>query len=234
MEVHGWSGVPRDVPLFDSIFIFANYPVELWSSLCQGSLRVRSYRAWESTNYSVNAFAEPGPRLSLGVFYDRARCAPSAIERLLGHWRTLLEAMVAEPERPRGGAAAARAPESARSSRRGTRPRREYARGTPACTSCSRRRRRGRRRRWRSRSAASALTYGELNARANRLARHLRAAGRRAGGAGGRCAWSARWRCWWRCWAILKAGGAYVPLDPAYPAGAPGVHAGGRAASRCC
>src|SRR5262245_21030197 len=47
VELHGCSGVPRDVPLLDNIFIFANYPVELWSSLCRGSLRVRSYRAWE-------------------------------------------------------------------------------------------------------------------------------------------------------------------------------------------
>ena len=70
------------------------------------------------------------------------------------------------------------------------------------------------------------LSYGELNARANQLAHHLRARGV------GRT-------CWWRvrralagdggrAAGILKAGGAYVPLDPAYPGGAAGVHAGGR------
>jgi amino acid adenylation domain-containing protein len=61
------------------------------------------------------------------------------------------------------------------------------------------------------------LTYAELNARANRLAHHLRALGV---GPDARVA-----ICVERgpemvaaLLAILKAGGAYVPLDPAYPA----------------
>ncbi|HEX8317855.1 non-ribosomal peptide synthase/polyketide synthase [Longimicrobium sp.] len=62
------------------------------------------------------------------------------------------------------------------------------------------------------------VTYAELNARANRLAHHLRALGV---GPDARVA-----ICVERgpemvagLLAILKAGGAYVPLDPAYPAG---------------
>src|SRR5690606_33785608 len=61
------------------------------------------------------------------------------------------------------------------------------------------------------------LSYGELNARANRLAHHLRDLGV---GPDVRVA-----ICVERSLemvvgllAVLKAGGAYVPLDPAYPA----------------
>ena len=50
-------------------------------------------------------------------------------------------------------------------------------------------------------AGGQALTYGELNRRANRLAHHLRRAGRGPGGAWWGCAWSARWSWWWRCWA---------------------------------
>ncbi|WP_442946138.1 amino acid adenylation domain-containing protein, partial [Noviherbaspirillum sp. Root189] len=61
------------------------------------------------------------------------------------------------------------------------------------------------------------LTYGELNARANRFARHLRKIG---------VGFDARVAlCMERgidmvvgAMAVLKAGGGYVPLDPAYPA----------------
>jgi len=61
------------------------------------------------------------------------------------------------------------------------------------------------------------VTYGELNARANRLARRLRARGvgpeQRVGLCAERTADLVA-----GVLAILKAGGAYVPLDPAYPA----------------
>jgi amino acid adenylation domain-containing protein len=60
------------------------------------------------------------------------------------------------------------------------------------------------------------LTYGELNARANRLAHRLRRGGVRANVLVGVCLE--------RCpdlivalLAVWKAGGAYVPLDPSYP-----------------
>jgi non-ribosomal peptide synthetase component F len=60
------------------------------------------------------------------------------------------------------------------------------------------------------------LTYGELNRRANQLARRLRARGIGRNAPVGIClerspAMIVGWL------AILKAGGAYVPLDPADP-----------------
>ncbi|HZF11058.1 MAG TPA: amino acid adenylation domain-containing protein, partial [Thermoanaerobaculia bacterium] len=66
------------------------------------------------------------------------------------------------------------------------------------------------------RSGGAALSYGELNARANRLARQLRAAGVvpevRVGIAAERSP-----RMLVAILGTLKAGGAYVPLDPTYP-----------------
>ncbi|MBB3101077.1 amino acid adenylation domain-containing protein, partial [Actinoplanes campanulatus] len=64
---------------------------------------------------------------------------------------------------------------------------------------------------------AGSLTYGELNARANRMARRLRALGVRTGTAVGvgvrrSVAMVTSWL------AVLKAGGMYVPLDPDLPA----------------
>lgn len=60
------------------------------------------------------------------------------------------------------------------------------------------------------------LTYAELDARANRLARHLRSLGLRAGGlAAIYLERSARPIV--AMLACLKAGGGYVPVDPTYP-----------------
>jgi amino acid adenylation domain-containing protein len=61
------------------------------------------------------------------------------------------------------------------------------------------------------------LTYAELNARANRLAHHLRSLGVRPDTRVAICA-ERGLEMMVGLLAILKAGGAYVPLDPAYPA----------------
>ncbi len=61
------------------------------------------------------------------------------------------------------------------------------------------------------------LSYGELNARANRLARRLRGLGVGPDARVAICAERGPERVV-GVLAVLKAGGAYVPLDPAYPA----------------
>jgi amino acid adenylation domain-containing protein len=65
-------------------------------------------------------------------------------------------------------------------------------------------------------AAGGRITYGELDARANRLAARLRAAGVGPETLVALCAErSIEWVV--AMLAILKAGGAYVPLDPSYP-----------------
>jgi amino acid adenylation domain-containing protein len=61
------------------------------------------------------------------------------------------------------------------------------------------------------------MSYGELDAGANRLAHHLRALGVRAGTRVGVCLERSPGMIT-ATLAVLKAGGAYVMLDPAYPA----------------
>jgi len=61
-----------------------------------------------------------------------------------------------------------------------------------------------------------ALRYGDLNARANQLARYLRTLGVRPGVVVGICL-ERSLEMVITLMAILKAGGAYVPLDPEYP-----------------
>ncbi|WP_433119630.1 amino acid adenylation domain-containing protein [Micromonospora sp. CA-246542] len=60
------------------------------------------------------------------------------------------------------------------------------------------------------------ISYAELNSRANRLARVLRADGVRPGDRVAICL-DRGVELFVAMWGVLKAGGAYVPLDPAYP-----------------
>ncbi|BBM00787.1 non-ribosomal peptide synthetase [Microbulbifer sp. GL-2] len=66
------------------------------------------------------------------------------------------------------------------------------------------------------RMGATALTYGELNKKANRLARMLQLQGVTNGDLIGLCMYRS-YELITAMLAILKAGAAYVPLDPSYP-----------------
>lgn len=158
-------------------------------------------------------FPAGGPELSIDYateLFDAAR-----IEALLGHLLTLLEAAAADP-----GAAVARLPllradeqqrilhdwnDSAIALPDATALHQLFERhaavspNAPAVT---------------FRSAT--ISYGELNGRANQVARRLRAEGV---GPGDRVAISLDRGIdlFVAMWAVLKSGAAYVPLDPAYP-----------------
>ncbi|MBL7644926.1 MAG: amino acid adenylation domain-containing protein [Candidatus Hydrogenedentes bacterium] len=65
--------------------------------------------------------------------------------------------------------------------------------------------------------AGDTLSYGELNARANQLARHLRQCGAKPGQRVGLCL-DRNFDPVIAILAVLKTGAAYVPMDPVYPA----------------
>ena len=67
------------------------------------------------------------------------------------------------------------------------------------------------------RSHLGVLTYGALDAQANRLARHLRSLGVDVGVPVGLCV-PRSFEMVVGALGVLKAGGAYIPMDPAYPA----------------
>ena len=152
-----------------------------------------------------------------GIFlYDADLFDGSTVARLAGHFGTLLEAWIDEPGRRLAGlpllSAAERHqllaewnPGATAAGRPGCLHRLFEAQvdRAPEAPALS--------------VGAERLTYGDLDRRANRLARHLQASGVRPGD---RVALllerSAEMLV--TILAVLKAGAAYVPLDPAYPA----------------
>jgi non-ribosomal peptide synthetase component F/acyl carrier protein len=97
-SIHGWSAVPRSMPLFESIVIFENYPAGALSTAVE-TMGVHDIGVVETTNYPLALIAAPGSELELRFNYDRSRFEPGTIEQMAEHLTTLLEGIAADPGR---------------------------------------------------------------------------------------------------------------------------------------
>ncbi|OEZ96701.1 tyrocidine synthase 3 [Duganella sp. HH101] len=161
-------------------------------------------------------FTEEGGRLNGSISYNTDLFEPSTMARMAGHFTRLLEAIVANPERRIQDLDML---DDAERHQLLVEWNETTTAGVPAGTIHAL---------FEQRAAASpdrvaleydnvSLTYGELNARANRLAHHLRTLGVGPDVLVGLCV-ERSLEMMVGLLAVLKAGGAYVPLDPAYPA----------------
>lgn len=98
VEIQGWSEIPRGVPLFESILVFENYPVDRALQDWQADLEIHNLSAVDNTNYPLTISAIPGTELELRIAGDRRRFDASIITRMLGYLQTLLQAIVFDPE----------------------------------------------------------------------------------------------------------------------------------------
>ncbi|MEN3329189.1 MAG: hypothetical protein V7638_3996 [Acidobacteriota bacterium] len=98
VELHEWSELPRNVPLFESIFIFESYPVEVSLGQRSRKLAIRDVQFDIEVNYPLAFVIKPkAAALTLELIYDRARFDPGYIQTMLRHVETLLGSMVANP-----------------------------------------------------------------------------------------------------------------------------------------
>jgi amino acid adenylation domain-containing protein/non-ribosomal peptide synthase protein (TIGR01720 family) len=214
-QVQGWSELPKGVPLFESIMAFENYPVE--SSLAGGEegLQVTELSSIEKTNYPLTFAVAPGANLLLQLSHDHTYFDSATAGRMLGHVKTALETIAANPDRRLREISLLSEAERQTLLVEWNETKTDYPRATSINRMFEMQVERD--------PAAIALvfegeriTYGELEARANRLARHLRSLGIGPEVAVGLCVERSA-EMIVGLLAILKAGGVCVPLDPRYP-----------------
>ena len=214
-QVQGWTAVPRELRLFESILAFENYPVGAGGTEAPDRLRIHDPRVVERTGYPLTVVAAPGDGLALRAIHDTSRLDGAEARRMLGAWATLLEAMAADPDRPLRDLPLLSPAEREAALATGAAARTEWPadRTVPELFEAAARRDPGA---VAAEYPEAALTYGELDRLSARLAARLRDAGvgpdTRVGLLFDRsCELVAAMV------AVLRAGGAYVPLDPRDP-----------------
>ncbi|MES1245844.1 MAG: amino acid adenylation domain-containing protein [Acidobacteriota bacterium] len=100
IDAQAWSGIPASQPLFDSILVFENYPVEKVMMQGSGRMTVRNVRSLHRTSYSLTCVAFPGRRLGLYIGFDRQRFDNVTVQRFLQGLESLIGDMAADPGKP--------------------------------------------------------------------------------------------------------------------------------------
>ncbi len=219
-EIHRITGQEQ---LFDTLFVFENYPLDTAALLGDDELVVTEITSRECTHYPLVVQASPGrdldPELNLRVEFRTDVFDAESIEALFERLQRVLVAMTADAGRRLSSVDLLDLDEHARLDNWGNRA--VLARPAPPAVSIPAV--------WAARAARSAeavalsfgdrsMTYGELDTASNRLAHLLSGYGVGAGA----CVallFSRSAEAIVAMLAVLKTGAAYLPIDPALPAG---------------
>ncbi|MCM3338071.1 amino acid adenylation domain-containing protein [Paenibacillus sp. MER TA 81-3] len=225
-QVHSWSEVPRGTPLFESLVVYENYPVLKASSEAAATtaeletesaekLELLEIRAYERTNYPITVTVIPGHELELRVGYDAHRYSEATMRQITVHLERILAGIMQQSQ-----GSIRQVPMLIKDEERlllqdwnntaGSYPRDktvhelfdQQAARTPDAIALI--------------FGSEQLTYRELQARANQIARYLHKLGVGPDVPVG-IAMERSFDAIAGLLGILKAGGAYVPLDPDYP-----------------
>ncbi|MER7764185.1 amino acid adenylation domain-containing protein, partial [Streptomyces sp. NPDC097619] len=100
-RIQGWSGVPRDTDLFDSLVAFENFPADGDSGVTDDpdEVRLRGLEGADVTNFPLNLVAYAGDSLAFALAYDPELFDAETVERMSGHFRALLAGLAADPHR---------------------------------------------------------------------------------------------------------------------------------------
>jgi amino acid adenylation domain-containing protein/non-ribosomal peptide synthase protein (TIGR01720 family) len=217
-EVQVWGEAQPGSPLFDSILVFENYPMDevLLTKAQSCGLQFHDVRLIERSNYPLTVGVMPGTELLVTFNYQRGRFTDATIGRMRNHFEALLCGIMSDAEQEAVRASMLTAAEEQKILAGWNDKLKDYPTGRFVHELFEAQAERT------SEAialvvGAESLTYDDLNRRANRLAHRLRELGV---GTKSRVA-----VCLERSvesvvglLGILKAGGAYLPLDPEYPA----------------
>ncbi|MEH1952593.1 non-ribosomal peptide synthetase [Nostoc sp.] len=214
-EIQRLSDVPPGMPLFESLLVFENYPLDSAEQKTKKTLEISHLRCFERTNYPLTVVVNPQSQLSGRIVYDASRFEQETIARMIGHFQTLLAGMATNLQQEISQLSLLSAAEEKELILQENNQNIDYihykcihhlfeeqVEKTPDAVALV--------------YEKQNLSYRELNNRANQLAHYLQALGVKPEVRVGICIERSPFLAI-GILAILKAGGAYIPLDPAYP-----------------
>ncbi|MFI1206414.1 amino acid adenylation domain-containing protein [Streptomyces sp. NPDC020802] len=212
-EIQRAAGLAGGGELFDTLVVFENYPAATGLADPSGQVRVTGHEFHDAVHYPLALIVKPGRRLDLRLKHHAQRLDAEAVRRIADRLTRILHALAADPGQPAAALELLSEAELAHAHPAGEH--REVpgttlaaafdaqAARTPHATAVV--------------FEDESLSYGELDARAEELARRLRTRG--AGpGVVVAVAVPRSADLMTALLGVLKSGAAYLPVDVDYPA----------------
>lgn len=215
VDVRRWAGVPYDQHFFESILVFENYPKMQDGGLNPGDLKIDNIKYLEQSNYPLAILVIPDDELQLMVIFDKSRFDSETAQRILEHFEHVLSSFVEDLNRPLRNVPLLRDAEVRQLVTEWNQTQADFPREsmihelieaqaekTPENIAVV--------------YKDDAITYRELNQRANQLAHYIR----KQNGSSDDLVGILMDRSIEMIVAILgvlKSGAAYIPIDPEYP-----------------
>ncbi|RDV11083.1 amino acid adenylation domain-containing protein, partial [Pontibacter diazotrophicus] len=211
-SIQQWLGMGGN--LFDTILVFENYPV---SEAINGDwgLQVENLQVDEHTNFPLSIVVQKGEQLSVGFSYNAALISEEKVMQIKAHFAKVMQQIISQPELTLSMLELV-TEEEQKQLLEEFNPAfvsypedktlvdlfEEHVAKAPDALAVA--------------FGGDSLTYGELNARANKLAHYLRKRGVGEETLVPVCL-DRSIELVTALLGIQKAGGAYVPIDPSYP-----------------
>ncbi|MFF7202533.1 amino acid adenylation domain-containing protein [Streptomyces sp. NPDC008141] len=212
-EIQRLTGTAGGTELFDTLVVFENYPADGDLRDASGTVRITGHAFHDAVHYPLALIVKPGRRLDLRLKHHLARLDGEAVRALGDRLSRILEAVAADPSAVAASVELLSGQERARALPAGD------ERAVPVATLASAIAEQVAR----TPDAVAVvfegeeLTYAELDARAEALARRLRARGA-APESFVAVAVPRSAELMVALLGVLKSGAAYLPVDPDYPA----------------
>ena len=90
VKIQEWSELTGNQSLFDTLFIFENYPTEHFSN-GKETLRIQNVKGGITTSYPLSLVVTPGKKIEIALIYDKYRFPRTGMKAMLAYLQALLE-----------------------------------------------------------------------------------------------------------------------------------------------
>ena len=99
VEIKKVSELAADQPLFETLFVFENYPVDDAIKQQQSELSISDVHMFERSNFPLTIVTSSGMPIAIEMAFDTGRLSERSVDRMAGHLDMILKNIAANPER---------------------------------------------------------------------------------------------------------------------------------------